>query len=230
MDTLGLAEKALAAAGMEFGDVVRTWFFLDSILEWYGDFNGTRDAFFRPRGVFDGLVPASTGMGGRNPAGAALEMGLLAVRPSRLDSLDVRAVPSPLQGPALDYGSSFSRAVEADFPDHKRLYVSGTASIDREGRTVLVDDAAGQVEHTMNVVQAILESRGMGWEDVTRAVAYFKKDGTLDDFEADLEARGIRSLPCATICNDVCRDELLFEIEVDAVRVIAGGRQARSTS
>ena len=45
------------------------------ILDWYGDFNRTRDAFFSSRGIFDGLVPASTGMAGSNPQGTALNTG-----------------------------------------------------------------------------------------------------------------------------------------------------------
>jgi enamine deaminase RidA (YjgF/YER057c/UK114 family) len=230
-ETLGIAEKTLAAAGMRLGDVVRTWFYLDGILNWYGDFNRTRDDYFRPRGVFDGLVPASTGMGGGNLAGAALDEGVLALRQAEEGALEVRAVASPLQGPALDYGSSFSRAVEAELPDHRRLYVSGTASIDLEGNTVLLDDTAGQIDHTMNVVQAILESRGMGWEDVTRAVAYFKsiEDG-LSIFQRDLEKRGVQTLPHVSICNDVCRDDLLFEIEVDAMRAVAGAPQKQGAA
>ena len=67
------------------------------------------------------------------------------------------AVPSPLQCPALDYGSSFSRAVELVAGDHRRLFVSGTASISPEGHTLHVGDVDAQVARTMEVVEAMLE-------------------------------------------------------------------------
>ena len=38
-------------------------------------------------------------------------------------------LPSPLQCPALEYGSSFSRAAELRTPGWRRVVVSGTASI-----------------------------------------------------------------------------------------------------
>jgi len=201
---------------MDFSQVLRTWFCNDDILSWYEDFNQARDTFFRERGIFDGLVPASTGVGGRNPAGAALTGGLLAVRAKGREAQAI-AVPSPLQCPALEYGSSFSRAAELTAPDHRRLFVSGTASIAPEGHTVHVGDTDAQVALTMEVVEAILTSRDMGWGDVSRAIAYFKHSGdvrALGDYCAD---RGIQTLPAVLVNDDICRDDLLFEIELDAV-------------
>lgn len=118
-DTFERIERALALADMDFGHVVRTWLFLDDILSWYADFNRVRTAFFTERGVFDGLVPASTGIGGANLAGAAMVAGVYAVR-AKIPEVSVQALPSPLQCPALRYGSSFSRAVEVAMPDVRR--------------------------------------------------------------------------------------------------------------
>lgn len=209
-------EAGLGAVGMDFSHVVRLWFFNDDILDWYGDFNKVRDVFFRARGVFDGLVPASTGMGGSNAAGAALVAGVLAVK-AKGDGVRAVAVPSPLQCPALEYGSAFSRAVELTVPGLRRLFVSGTASISPEGETLHVGDVDGQIALTMDVVNAILESRGMTWSEVTRAVVYFKRREDFPRFAAYCMDRGLPTLPAVLVQNDVCRDDLLFEIEVDAV-------------
>ena len=77
-------EQALQAAGMSVSDVVRTWFFVDRILEWYDEFNAVRTRFFLDHGIFDGVVPASTGVGMANAAGAALVVDVFAVRPKRI--------------------------------------------------------------------------------------------------------------------------------------------------
>jgi len=210
-------EEVLQTAGMGFNHVLRTWFYNDRILDWYGDFNGVRDRFFHKKRVYEGLLPASTGVGGRNCAGTALVNGLLAVK-AKGDGVRAFEVPSPLQSAAVEYGSSFSRAVELDLPDHRRLYVSGTASIDASGKTVHVGDPEAQVALTMNVVHAILKSRGMDWTDVTRALAYFKHAEHAPIFERVRTRKNVPPFPAVIVQNDICRDELLFEIEVDAIR------------
>jgi len=217
--TFEMMEEALALAGMDFSHVVRTWLFIDNILLWYDRFNRIRTSFFTERGVFDGMVPASTGIGGTNSAGTAIVADLLAIRPAD-ERVRIEPLPSPLQCPALEYGSSFSRAVEVNMPDHRQLFVSGTASIDPEGNTAHVGDVNGQVALTMEVVAAILTSRGMEWSDVTRAIAYFKHVEDTPAFDRYCAERGIPPLPVVIANNDICRAELLFEIEVDAAGAV----------
>lgn len=207
---------ALERAGMSFADVVRTWFFNDDILAWYDDFNRVRNAFFTERGVFGRLVPASTGIGARNPHGSALTAGVIAARP-KAEGVTVQAVPSPLQCPALDYKSSFSRAAEITTPHHRWLIVSGTASIAPDGRTQYVGDVEAQVARTMEVVEAILQSRGMRWDDLVRGVTYVRNADDAPVFVRYCQARGIPLPPIVITANTVCRDDLLFEIEADAI-------------
>lgn len=209
-------EQALGAAGMDMSNVVRTWLFLDDILSWYGPFNAVRTEFFQQRGVFHGLVPASTGVGGRNPAGAAVLAGAWAVQTAD-NSAPARQVPSPLQCPAPEYGSSFSRAVQLTTPGFHRLLVSGTASIKPNGRSAHRGNLDRQIELTMDVVRAILTSRGLDFSDTTRATGYFKRLTDAPAFDAWLAKRGLESLPWVPAQTDICRDELLFELELDAM-------------
>ncbi len=216
-DVLRQMEATLSLGQLQFTDTVRTWFYLDDILSWYGDFNHARDGFFRRAGVFGGLVPASTGIGAANPSGSALVAGLLAARPKN-GCVTVKALPSPLQCPALDYGSSFSRAVELDLPDHRRIFVSGTASIAPEGHTVHVGDTRAQIGKTLEVVAAILASRQMQWSDVVRAIAYVRNTRDIPLYRRYCAAHGLPPMPAVAMNSVICRDDLLFELEVDAVR------------
>ena len=106
--------------------------------------------------------------------------------------------------------------------DHRRLYISGTASIEPGGATAHVGDVDKQIDLTMDVVEAILESRDMGWSDTTRAAAYFKDVESIPAFASYCRAKGLPPLPVAIAHSDICRDDLLFEIEMDAV-VARGG-------
>ncbi len=102
-------------------------------------------------------------------------------------------------------------------PDLRRIYISGTASIDEHGKSVFLDDTLAQVRQTMEVVQAILQSREMDWGDVTRSLVYFKQAKDAPLFEKYRQENGVPAFPAIVVENDICRDELLFEIEVDAV-------------
>jgi len=210
-------DALLQQADMEFTDIARTWLYLNNLLEWYDEFNVVRTNFFNEKGTFDKMVPASTGIGAGTAAGEEMVAALLAVKPKH-DGVKVFAVPSPLQCPALDYKSSFARAVEIDQPGSRLLTISGTASIEPGGKTVHLDDTEKQIELTMAVVHEILKSRDMDWEHTARAIAYFK-----DDSEAHLLTKycvehNLPELPVAISHADVCRHDLLFEIELDAVK------------
>jgi enamine deaminase RidA (YjgF/YER057c/UK114 family) len=210
-------DTALKGIGMDFSNVVRTWLYINNILEWYDDFNVVRTKFFNENNVFKGLVPASTGVGVANPANAALVAEVMAIK-NTTGNVKIEPVISPLQCPALDYRSSFSRAVEVKFSDHRRLYVSGTASIDADGRTVHIGNVEKQIARTMEVVAAILESRQMDWNDITRSIAYFPDLSNKDLLGKYCKEMSIPHMPIAIAKGDICRKDLLFEIEVDAVK------------
>lgn len=208
-------ERALALVDMDFSNVLRTWLYLNNLLDWYDEFNAVRTQFFNERGVFDKMVPASTGIGVRNHLGSALVTDVLAIKP-KTDKVKIFAVPSPMQCPALAYKSSFSRAVEMQLPDHRQLFISGTASIEPNGATVHLNDTANQIKLTMEVVKAILESRDMSWKDTTRAIAYFKDVNDVPLLYKYCKENNLPPMPIAISHSDICRDDLLFEIEFDA--------------
>jgi enamine deaminase RidA (YjgF/YER057c/UK114 family) len=215
-EVLEQIETALKTAGMDFSNVVRTWFYNQNITSWYRKFNLVRNEFFKQRNVFSRLVPASTAVGKRNEAEVALIGGCLAIQ-GKDKNVQPFALPSPLQGPALEYGSSFSRAVELALPDHRRLYISGTASIEPNGKTIYPNDTPGQVSRSMEVIYAILKSRAMDWPDITRAIAYFKHAEEAVLLNEYCCTNALPLFPVIVTENDICRDDLLFEIEVDAI-------------
>jgi len=208
-------EQAVGLAGMNITHVARTWLFIDDILSWYGPFNIARKKYFEHRKLLGGFVPSSTGVGAGNLAGAALVAGAWAVLPGD-GPFAMREVFSPLQCPAPNYGSCFSRAVELATPGLQRVMVSGTASIEPGGETARVNDPAGQIDLTMEVVEAILASRNLSFADITRATAYFKEIKDAPLFDAWCRKNEI-TLPCLSVQAFVCRDDLLFEIEMDAM-------------
>ncbi|MBO7655572.1 MAG: endoribonuclease L-PSP [Kiritimatiellae bacterium] len=215
-------EAALADAGMAFSHVARTWLYMDRILDWYDPFNRARDAFFTSRKVYDGLVPASTGIGSANLCGTAIAANAIAVKPKRPGAVTVERVDSPLQCTAHAYGSSFSRAVEIGTAACRNLLISGTASIEPGGKTAYLDDPDRQLGLTLDVVEAILTSRGMGWSDTARGIMYLKEPSYLPLWQRHMRDRGLTDLPIITLQADICRDDLLVELELDTVKTKEG--------
>jgi enamine deaminase RidA (YjgF/YER057c/UK114 family) len=216
-ETFATIHHALAQAEMSLKDVARTWFFLDDILSWYGNFNRVRNTVFEQHELRPGSLPASTGVRARNPFGASLAAGVWAVKPHNAATRVISHVGSPRQCAATAYGSAFSRAVEINTGGHRQLLVSGTASIDPDGTTAHVGDARSQIELTMRVVSDLLDSRGMSFANVSRATAYFKSATDQPLFQAWLAANHLQAMPVLNTCCEICRDDLLFEIELDAV-------------
>jgi enamine deaminase RidA (YjgF/YER057c/UK114 family) len=214
-------QTGLASAGMTMKDIARTWFYLDDILSWYGEFNRVRNDVFTRNELRPHSLPASTGVGGRNPMGAALAAATWAVRPHDQAAEVMHFAPSPEQCPASSYGSAFSRAVEIRSAGFRRLLVSGTASIAPDGKTEHIGDARAQIERSMQVVATILESRRMSFADTAFATAFFKSPADAPLFADWLARHGQQSMPVVSAGCDICRDNLLFEIELEAVQ--AGG-------
>jgi len=213
--TLERLQTILAQAGFDLTDVIRTWFFLEDILAWYNDFNHARTQIYSGLKFRAGSLPASTGVGAKNPAGSALALSALAFRPLT-PGVQAREIASPLQCPAPAYGSSFSRAMELPTDTGHCLHISGTASIAPGGKTLWVSDTRRQVELTMEVVAAILTSRGYSFNQLTRATAYFRHAHEAGIFAEWLAAHQLTHLPIISTQCDVCRDDLWFELEAEA--------------
>jgi enamine deaminase RidA (YjgF/YER057c/UK114 family) len=224
---LDAAEELLAREGFSFRDVARTWFYLRDILDWYGPFNAVRNAAFRRMGLTgpggDGNIPASTGIEGRNPRGGWCTLDLLALQPKGGGRAPMERLRNRKQNEATEYGSAFARAMEVVLGDARYVFVSGTASIDDHGATVHAGDFETQASYTLEAVQSLLESAGARLRDVAQATAFLKNPCDARAFERVVGRSGLADAPLVTTVADVCRDDLLFEIDAVAVVPLGGG-------
>ena len=211
-------DKTLESLDMKWTDVLRTWFYNRDILAWYDTFNEVRTNYYTEKGIFKNIIPASTGIDGYNDKNKHLTLGLLSVKP--LDNRTVfKEVDSPLQGSACSYGSSFSRATEIITPEYNKIYISGTASIDKEGDTIHLNDKEKQVQQTIDTVEKILSKANMSFKNITRGTAYCKTQDEFNYFKTYIKDNRMQNLPIIITRNIICRDNLLFELEVDAIKI-----------
>jgi enamine deaminase RidA (YjgF/YER057c/UK114 family) len=222
------AEQLLGSEGFSFRDVARTWFYLRDILDWYGPFNAVRNAAFARMGLMgangNGSLPASTGIAGRNARGGWATLDLLAVGPRDGQQVEIKRLHNARQNEATEYGSAFARATEVALGGARYLFVSGTAAIDERGRSVHDGDFEAQTLFTLDAVQTLLRGAGASLPDVRQATAFHKHASDRPAFARILERSGLESLSLVTTAADVCRPELLFEIDATAVLPARGGR------
>ena len=215
------AEELLAREGFSFRDVARTWFYLRDILDWYGPFNSARNAAFRRMGLLgpggDGQIPASTGIEGRSARGGWCALDLLALQPTGGGEVAMKRLHNRKQNEAPEYGSAFARATEVVTGDTRTIFVSGTASIDEHGATVHAGDFEAQTRYTLEAVEALLDGAGASLDDIAQATAFLKNPGDGRSFERIVERSALRDVPLVTTVGDVCRPDLLFEIDATAV-------------
>jgi len=215
---IATAETLLDAEGMSFGDVARTWFYLRDILDWYDDFNAARnDAFRRMRLAGHGILPASTAIGGQAPGDGWCALDLLAARPNDGGELEMRRLHNRRQNEATEYGSAFARGVSLTVGGFRYLFVSGTASIDERGATIHAGDFAAQLRRTVENVAALLESEGASLSDLRQVTAFVKKTSDVPAYERMAIDTGLADVPSIATLADVCRDDLLFELDATAI-------------
>jgi len=214
--TLEASESILSQFGADLFSIARTWMWLGDILCWYDEFNAARNRFFTERGAIGKAgkrsMPASTGIGLALADGGPCAMDLVAVLEPRGSIQYLQA--GGRQGCALEYGSAFSRASKAITPAGQTVFVSGTASIDVSGATIHQGDIAAQIRTTIENVRAVLTDLRCEDKDVVQIVAYCKStdvEQVLNDVKRDV------GWPWVTAICDICRPELLFEIEAAAM-------------
>ncbi|MCA9080572.1 MAG: hypothetical protein KDA58_08430 [Planctomycetaceae bacterium] len=231
--------RQLALSGTTFKDVVRVWIYqggittLEGEVERYRELNRARTDFFdklESQGQMavrrDGQMfyPASTGIGtsGRNLVLSCMTL--------QTDRQDVRLLPleNPQQTSAFDYAKTFSvkspkfsRAMAVVIGDYITTWVSGTASI-VQSETVHLDDVEQQTEQTIDNIENLISAENFARHDIERGGArltdlakirvYVKRPEDFETCRAVCERR-FGSMPAVYAQADVCRSNLLVEIE-----------------
>ncbi|AEY64863.1 endoribonuclease L-PSP [Clostridium sp. BNL1100] len=205
-------------------NVIRTWIYLDKILLLYDEFNKARTKVFLENGLWSDSVavdkteeiymPASTGISCGNPHGLTVISDVLAIRTKNYEKFKFTSESGKAQKSAMRYGSAFSRAILLDDKTSKSKYVylSGTASIDDLGNTVYLDDIGLQIDKTYSVIDALLDISSMKLNNMTEGTVFLKKAEYIDAFIEYCKRRNIE-LPALITVADVCRDNLLFEMD-----------------
>jgi enamine deaminase RidA (YjgF/YER057c/UK114 family) len=232
-------KAALASAGSGYEHVVRTWFYLGQITEpeadseRYKELNRARTDFYQDIPFYcsllqpnipHGVYPASTGIG---MDGRDLAFGCLALDTQRKDVF-LLPLENPQQTPAYAYhpryspkSPKFSRAMAFVMGTYVTVWISGTASI-VNSESCHLGDAAKQTEQTLDNIERLISAEnftfhgvkgaGATLTDLAKVRVYIKRPQDYPACRAVCERR-LGAVPVIYVVADVCRPELLVEIE-----------------
>ena len=118
---------------------------------------------------------------------------------------------------------AFSRGMEITIADTRMVFVSGTASIGKNGETLYVGDIEAQVKRAFENVAQVLAASDMTWKNVVKVTIYLKNIdfnySIFNDARSDYFKRiGLITYPASTCVEaNLCRHDLLVEMDCVAV-------------
>ena len=116
--------------------------------------------------------------------------------------------------PAMLYGVTFQRgSTKIRFGERSHLMISGTASIDKKGRTAHLCHIEKQTQRTLDNVEALLSAQGASLKDLAYALCYVRNSKEYEFVKAVVSERLEANTPVIAVEAAVCRPEWLFEME-----------------
>jgi chorismate lyase/3-hydroxybenzoate synthase len=195
--------------------LLRVWNYVPDInrmqagLERYRSFCIGRSRALADQGLGEGALPAATGVGSEAPGLmisflAASEPGVQIENPRQLSAFRYPAYYGPKS-------PSFSRALTYQTGQEGLLLISGTASIVGH-ETMHAGSVEDQCEETCHNLDAVIEAAG-GRHELMALRLYIRHE---DDAAAALNLCRRRfgdEMPIIPLTSDICRQDLLVEIE-----------------
>jgi len=245
-------QQQLAVASVGFDQVVRTWLYVNQITsgenggQRYHQLNRARTDFYRGLRLCamnrapaapELIYPASTGIG---TSGRNITMSCMALDSQRPDVF-LMPLENPQQIPAYNYQAKyspqspkFSRAMAVVQGHFISTLVSGTASIVNT-QTCHPGDIVRQTEQTIENIERLiapenfarhgLPNAGATLKDIAKLRVYVKHQ---QDYEKCREVceRRLPRTPAIYLQADICRPDLLVEIEAVAFSPFRASRPA----
>ena len=218
-------DKSLGANGMSVaGNTVRTWIFARDVdVNYAGVVAGRRDYFNGIGLTHSTHFIASTGIEGRHPdCNCLVEMDAYSIVGLKEGQLEYLYALDHLS-PTSHYGVTFERGAMVTYGDRRHVFISGTASIDAQGKVVHEGDAAAQTGRLLENISALLDEAGAGMPDIAMAIVYLRDTADYPAVKSFLSKR-CPTLNPLYVHAPVCRPAWLVEMECIAITP-AGNKQ-----
>jgi enamine deaminase RidA (YjgF/YER057c/UK114 family) len=219
-----LFQSCLKNVGFKANCITRTWFYLNDIAENYKEFNALRREFFNELGIDysdeSNYLPASTCIEGKGAVSQYCSMNFYCTDTE--SEVEIRRIYNREQneanGSTYLFKPTFSRAVSLTYSNFIEMQISGTASINEKGESVFLNNPYEQIKKTLKNVNNLLRSEGMNFGDIVFSTCFFKDAAYFTFFQSILEEMKLDQFPFVCVVSNICREDLLFEIDAIAAK------------
>ena len=199
-------------------DVIRTWLYVRDVDNNYQGMVDARRELFEIVGLTKGThYIASTGIEGcgENVSDLIL-LDALTVTGLKPQQITFMSAPEYLS-PTYMYNVTFERATQVIYGDRSHYYISGTASIDREGNILYIGDVEKQANRTLININALLSKYNADLKDLKILIVYLRDVSDYWVIQNFLRTNLPPELPYIIVRGSVCRPLWLIEMEGIAV-------------
>jgi len=197
-----------------FNNTIRTWIYVRDIDNNYQGMAESRKTYFEQQGlVKETRYIASTGIEAKlKETGSLVSLDSLSISNLKKEQIIRMEAPDNLC-PTYDYGITFERGTMVEFGERAHLYISGTASIDKNGNVLFPFEIKKQTKRALDNISALLKRYGATLDDLAYLVVYIRnitEAGKVKDVLRRFVRKGI---PVIMVEGAVCRPSWLVEIE-----------------
>ena len=213
------AEKIIAASGGTLeNNLQRTWIYCRDIDNNYAGLVKARRELFEKRDMTSNThYIASTGIEGQSyPHDRLVRMDSFALYGHEREQISYLHALENLS-PTHVYGVTFERGTKIVYGDRSHYYISGTASIDKDGNVVHLCDVEKQTERLLDNVAALLEEGGGSLADLRQAVVYLRDPADMKTVSKVMDERLSADTARIMVRGSVCRPSWLVEMDAIAV-------------
>lgn len=209
----------LAQYGMTLADnTVRTWLFVRDIDRNYSGVVKGRNEFFSQNGLtVDTHFIASTGICGYSDCpDAVVAVDFLSKENIKADEIKYLHALDHLN-PTAEYGVAFERGTALNTGINTTSYISGTASIDKHGNCIYLNDPEKQTERLIENIGALLADANTRLSGIKAVIAYIRDYSDRYTVERVLKTK-LGDVPTVITLAKVCRPQWLVEAECIACK------------
>ena len=201
-------------------NTVRTWIYCKDVDNNYAGLVKARNDYFATRGMTrDTHFITSTGIEGECADPHRLvRMDSLSFSGIRREQIQFLYALENLSPTAI-YGVSFERGTRMIWGDRSHFFISGTASIDKEGNVLHPGDVRLQTRRLLENIRALLAEGGGEMSDIKWGTLYLRDNCDAGIALEEIARAGISAdIPLVVLKAPVCRPAWLVEMECVAVR------------
>ena len=201
-------------------ECIRTWFFVRDVdLNYQGLVDARKENFIQNGLSNTTHYIASTGIEGSNfNLDVKVLMNTYAIK--GLEEGQIKFLyAKDFLSTTYEYGVTFERGVSIDFGDRRKVYISGTASIDHKGNITHPGDVVKQVKRIWENVEALLIEADCALDDIMQILIYLRDIADYKSVRRLYEAK-FPNVPKLIVLAPICRPGWLVEMECIASKTV----------